>query len=193
MKFVDRIIDALKLYEYDDEPIIDEKVQVEEEPKEKNPLFRKKVYNAPAVSAETAAPVAADEPKQKKSFFGFGKKKEAASAEQPAPAEKMGSRTINLPIANKLINVVVIEPTSFDDSPKIADYLRKGQPVVVNFENTDSVLAMRMADFISGTIYAVGGSVKKLSRTILVCAPKNVDIDAEHEEPAERGGQLWKK
>ena len=65
--------------------------------------------------------------------------------------------------------------------------------MVVNFENVDAVLSMRMADFISGTIYAVGGSMKKLSKTILVCAPKNVDIDADKDEPVERGGQLWKK
>ena len=50
-----------------------------------------------------------------------------------------------------------------------------------------------MTDFISGTIYAIGGSMKKLSRTILVCAPKNVDIDAEKEEPIERGGHNWER
>lgn len=184
-KYFDRLLDSLKMYEeYDEEPIVNE---VEDKPKEHNSLFRKKVINTPAVAQDT---VLKEEPK--KNFFNFGKKKESV-ADAPAAADKMVSRTINLPVANKLVNVVVIEPASFDDSPKIADYLRKGQPVVVNFENADAVLSMRMADFISGTIYAVGGSMKKLSKTILVCAPKNVDIDADKDEPVERGGQLWKK
>lgn len=192
MKIIDRIIDGLKLYEdeieYDDEVVNEEKAQPKAaELKEKAPLFRKKTF--PAQTAATSAPV---EQAPKKSFFGgFGKKSEP---EVPAAAaDKMGSRTINLPIANKLINVVVVEPVSFDDSQKIADYLRSSQPVVVNFEHADNVITMRMTDFISGTIYAIGGSMKKLSRTILVCAPKNVDIDAENEEPIERGGQHWER
>lgn len=194
MKIIDRIIDGLKLYEDEieyDEGEVAEKPQTKvEEPKEKTSLFRKKTFPAP--TAVSAAPV---EPETKKSFFGgFGKKNEHASKSEPTPAaDKMGSRTINLPIANKLINVVVVEPVTFDDSQKIADYLRSSQPVVVNFEHADNVVAMRMTDFISGTIYAIGGSMKKLSRTILVCAPKNVDIDADNEEPVERGGQHWER
>lgn len=188
-KFVDRLLDSLKLYEeYDDEVIVDDEEHAKDKPKESGSLFRKKVVNSPITVTESAIK---EESKHKKNFFSFGKKNNAV--EQPASADKMVSRTINLPVYNKLVNVVVIEPSSFDDSPKIADYLRKGQPVVVNFENVDAVLSMRMADFISGTIYAVGGSMKKLSKTILVCAPKNVDIDADKDEPAERGGQLWKK
>lgn len=194
MKIIDRIIDGLKLYEdeieYDDEVVAEEKSQPKAaEPKEKAPLFRKKSF--PAQLTEPAAPV---EQAPKKSFFGgFGKKSEPEVQPAPAVNEKMGSRTINLPIANKLINVVVVEPVSFDDSQKIADYLRSSQPVVVNFEHADNVVTMRMTDFISGTIYAIGGSMKKLSRTILVCAPKNVDIDAEKEEPIERGGHNWER
>lgn len=90
----------------------------------------------------------------------------------------MGSKTLSLPYENKQINVVVIEPANFDDSQKIADYLRGSQPVVVNFEGIDNVVAKRMTDFISGTIYALNGSMKKMGRNILICAPKNVDIDA---------------
>ena len=205
MEIIDRIVNGLKLYEevdLDEEAAAEaEKAKAKEKAaaeKPKSSLFRTKIFTGgKAKTADVqddeivAEQDAAQEEKPKKSFFGgFGKKAEPAA--KPVE-EKAGSRTINLPIANKLINVVVIEPASFDDSPKIADYLRKGQPVVVNFDKTDSVLATRMTDFISGTIYAVNGSIRKLSRTILICAPKNVDIDADNEEIDEKGGQLWKK
>ncbi|MBR5487814.1 MAG: cell division protein SepF, partial [Phascolarctobacterium sp.] len=97
-----------------------------------------------------------------------------------------------MPIADKQVRVVVIEPTTFDDSQKIADYLRGNQPVVVNFENTDNIVTKRMTDFISGTIYALQGSMKKIGRSILVCAPKNVDIDAGISVYNEKGEQPWK-
>lgn len=57
----------------------------------------------------------------------------------------------------------MLEPVSFDDSQKIADYLNGSQPVVVNFEATDKVVMKRMTDFISGVVYALGGSMKKLA------------------------------
>ena len=70
---------------------------------------------------------------------------------------------------------------------------RKSQPVVVNFEATDKVVMKRMTDFISGVVYALGGSMKKIGHNILVCAPKNVDINADDNIYDERGGQPWKK
>ena len=102
-------------------------------------------------------------------------------------------KTISMPLAQKQVKVVVLEPANFDDSQKVADYLRNNQPVVVNFEGTEGLVTKRMTDFISGTIYALGGSMKKIGRNILVCAPKNVDIDASVNIYDEKGGQPWKK
>ena len=201
MKLIDKIMDALSLYDEEDD-LLDEELEVkkplakEEAPSkpERSSLFRKKEIaptpkkEAGAVSEkpEPAAPVV----KEKKSFLSF---KSSKSEPKKEDSGKMGSRTINLPVANKMINVIVLEPVSFDDSPKIADYLRNSEPVVVNFKGTDNVLAKRMTDFISGTIYALGGSMRKLGRDILICAPKNVDIDAGEEMYDERGEQPWKK
>ena len=194
-------MDTLSLYDEEDD-LLEEELEVKKPlPKEEAPakpertsLFRKKELTpapkqeaAPApVKQAPAAPVA----KEKKPFLSF---KSSKSEPKKEDTGKMGSRTINLPVANKMINVIVLEPVSFDDSPKIADYLRNSEPVVVNFKGTDNVLAKRMTDFISGTIYALGGSMKKLGRDILICAPKNVDIDAGEEMYDERGEQPWKK
>lgn len=104
----------------------------------------------------------------KPSFFDRFRSKENRGKDNSMP----------ITVRNKEINVMVIEPTSFDDCPKIADYLRNNQPVIINFETIDPVVAKRMADFICGSVYAINGSMKKLSRSVLICAPRNVDIDA---------------
>ncbi len=182
MKIIDYIMDSLNLYDeeeiYDDE--IEEKDGKKAETKEKHSLFkpkntaRKKEKEA---DDDTMPDLVLKRPEggeqQKKSLFSF-----VHSGSREGKNEKMGSKTLSLPYENKQINVVVIEPANFDDSQKIADYLRGSQPVVVNFEGTDNVVAKRMTDFISGTIYALNGSMKKMGRNILICAPKNVDIDA---------------
>lgn len=120
-------------------------------------------------------------PKEEKSPF-FSKK-------QPGEDGKL----ITLPLTQKQVKVIVLEPTGFDDSQKVADHLRNNQPVVVNFETTDGEVMKRMTDFISGTIYAVNGSMKKIGRNILVCAPQNVDIDAGKSVYDEKGEAPWEK
>lgn len=184
MKIIDKIMDALSLY--DEEEIPEEEVEIKAPerqgvPKDRTPLFRPKA--APKAGAEAGA--GAD----KKTVISFRNPDDKGNK-----GEGMAKRTLHLPVEDKLISVVVLEPASFDDSQKIADFLREGQPVVINFAGTDSLVAKRMTDFVSGCIYAVGGSINKLGRNVLVCAPKNVDIDAGGIElREERGGKPWEK
>ncbi len=177
MKLLDRISEALGLYEEDNE-IIEEtpSEQPEEKPAKKSLFSRKSTAPVREVPAAPAEP----EP-ERKSFF------KSKTTAMPA------SKTISIPMAQKQVKVIVLEPVSFDDSQKIADYLNGSQPVVVNFEATDKVVMKRMTDFISGVVYALGGSMKKIGHNILVCAPKNVDINADDNIYDERGGQPWKK
>ena len=76
------------------------------------------------------------------------------------------------------LHVVIVDPTEFDDSQKIADILRQGQSVIINFEDTDVVLSKRISDFISGVVYALGGTMQMVGRSILLCAPSNIGITA---------------
>ena len=215
MKLIERIVDALGLYDDSEDEILEEEEVVEKksakaekvekpepkfEPAPKKEMFKKKTgfglfgkKNTEDEEVEEAAPVAVkEEPKEeeapKKASPFFSRKNVEKAVEPVAPAGK----TVAMPIADKQVRVVVIEPTTFDDSQKIADYLRGNQPVVVNFENTDNIVTKRMTDFISGTIYALQGSMKKIGRSILVCAPKNVDIDAGISIYNEKGEQPWK-
>ena len=163
MKFFDRISETLGLYEEEDDELLEE-----EEPVKKAETAPKRIpRSTPAVSR-------------------------AALPAESAALEKSEARS-EVPLAQKQVKVVVLEPANFDDSQKVADYLRNNQPVVVNFEGTEGLVTKRMTDFISGTIYALGGSMKKIGRNILVCAPKNVDIDASVNIYDEKGGQPWKK
>ena len=66
-----------------------------------------------------------------------------------------------MPVNRNPVSVVVIEPIDFNDSQKMADYLCKNQPVVINFEDTDADVRKRIIDFISGTIYALDGTCGK--------------------------------
>ncbi len=102
------------------------------------------------------------------------------------------SNVVNLPTAQKQIKVMVVEPFSFDDAQHVADHLKNQKPVVVNFENTDKEVAKRMIDFVSGTTYALGGSIQKIGNNIFLCAPNNVDVAySAHDEGMDKAFMPW--
>ncbi len=105
--------------------------------------------------------------------------KNAPEPELPARNKRSSANTVvSLPSAQKQVKMIVIEPASFDDAQSIADHLRNQKPVVVNFERIDVDTTKRMIDFLSGTIYAINGSMQRIGDSILLCAPSSVDIDA---------------
>lgn len=109
---------------------------------------------------------------------------------------KKGNNLVNLPTvtAQKQMKVMVVEPFSFDDAQHIADHLKNRKPVVVNFENCDKEVAKRMIDFISGTTYALAGSIQKVGNNIFLCAPNNVDVAySPHEEGVDKEFLPWNK
>jgi len=119
--------------------------------------------------------------------------KHKASEGEPSKGKK-NSNIVNLPTAQKQMKVMVVEPFAFDDAQHVADHLKNRKPVVVNFENCDKEVAKRMIDFISGTTYALGGSIQKIGNNIFLCAPNNVDVAySPHEEGADKEFLPWNK
>lgn len=91
------------------------------------------------------------------------------------------------------MKVIVIEPKSFDDAQQVANCLRDKRPVVINFENTLDVDAKRITDFISGTIYALNGEIKKVSNNVFFCAPSNVNISYSEDKKSVSAEMPWLK
>ena len=77
--------------------------------------------------------------------------------------------------------LVVIEPKSFDECPKLVDSLKGRRPVVINLEKIETETAKKIFDFLSGATYALNGNVQKVANNIFVFAPENVDITASVE------------
>ena len=78
--------------------------------------------------------------------------------------------------------VVIAEPSSYDQVQEIADNLKNHRPVIVNLESADVDLARRVVDFLSGTTYALNGSMQKVGQNIFLFVPNNIDIANELKE-----------
>ena len=78
--------------------------------------------------------------------------------------------------------VILLEPRAYSESQQIADYLKKRNSVVVNLKRVTSDQAKRIVDFLSGTIYALGGDLQKIGGGIFLCTPNNVNIQGKISE-----------
>lgn len=81
--------------------------------------------------------------------------------------------------SNPYVKVMVYQPATYDDTQTIVDNLKSRKPIIVNLEALDSELAQRVLDFMSGAVYALEGSIHKVSRGIFVLAPSNVNISGD--------------
>ena len=75
--------------------------------------------------------------------------------------------------------MILLEPRAYSESQQIADHLKKRNTVVVNLKRVTPDQAKRIVDFLSGTIYAIGGDLQKIGGGIFLCTPNNVNIQGK--------------
>ena len=75
--------------------------------------------------------------------------------------------------------MILLEPRAYSESQQIADHLRLRNTVVVNLKRVTSDQAKRIVDFLSGTIYAIGGDLQKIGGGIFLCTPNNVNVQGK--------------
>ncbi len=76
--------------------------------------------------------------------------------------------------------VMLLEPRAYSESQQIADYLKNRTQVIVNMKRVTPDQAKRIIDFLSGTIYAIGGHLEKLGGGIFLATPNNVSIEGTY-------------
>lgn len=72
--------------------------------------------------------------------------------------------------------VVIMQPYNFDDGHQICDHLKNRKPIVVNIEEMDTSEAQRIIDFLCGSVCALDGKIKKVSNTIFLIVPRDMEI-----------------
>ena len=46
----------------------------------------------------------------------------------------------------------------------------------MNLQRIDKISAKRIIDFLSGTVYAIGGDIQRVGTDIFLCTPDNVEV-----------------
>jgi len=123
-----------------------------------------------------------DEPATKKAF-------KEVEPEEKAPARKPATKVTPMPKANTRraqgtsgMEVCVIKPTTVEDAREITETLLANRTVVLNLEGLDVDIAQRIIDFTSGSCFAIGGNLQKISHYIFIITPSSVDISGDFQD-----------
>ena len=140
-------------------------------------------YEEPAAPARRAParrrapePAPVDDLAEEDDSFGFGLAPAAPKAAPVAPAAGGFKGSVVSMSTGSKQEVVLFRPTSFNDTSKAADDLRNRKAVLLNLENVDKAMSRRVVDFLSGCVYAVDGSVKKVAQSAYLFCPHNMDV-----------------
>jgi len=107
---------------------------------------------------------------------------------------KRNSKVVNMPQVQQ-IRMVISQPTSFEQSEEICNYLKEKKSVIINLEYVNKDVARRIVDFISGAVHGLDGHIQKVSNSIFLIAPFNYEIANEmaREEIKNRLSVSWVK
>lgn len=118
-------------------------------------------------------------------FMGFTDNCEEDEEEQYSYLSQAKSRE-KAPIlslhTNSEVKIMVVSPHSFEEVEQMALHLKNRKAIVVNLDGTTKDLARRIVDFLSGAVFALGGSSNKVAADTFLFVPNNVKILPETQE-----------
>ena len=72
--------------------------------------------------------------------------------------------------------MIVSTPKNFDDIQVLIRSLREGQSVIFKLDAVDKDTAQRMLDFLSGATFALGGSLKRIEKSMFLATHSGVGV-----------------
>ncbi|MFT8320764.1 MAG: cell division protein SepF [Bacillus sp. (in: firmicutes)] len=92
------------------------------------------------------------------------------------PSTQQKQNVVSLQSVQKASKVFLVEPRVYAEAQDIADQLKNRRAVVVNLQRIEKDQGKRIVDFLSGTVYAIGGDIQKIGTDIFLCTPDNVEV-----------------
>jgi cell division inhibitor SepF len=86
--------------------------------------------------------------------------------------------------------IVTVHPTGFADARTIGEHYRDGTPVIINLTELEDADARRLVDFAAGLVFAMRGSMDKVTNKVFLISPPNQDPTPEDKRRIAEGGLL---
>lgn len=126
----------------------------------------------PKKQAKVSTSVVPEQPKDRYSNFENG-------LANTFPTQTVDSQSIDLssvPFGTTGKNVLIYAPKGDKDLQLLIECLRRKESCIVNLGEMDNVAAEKVLDFLSGAVYALRGTIKRLQGDLFLLTPEGVNV-----------------
>ncbi len=88
----------------------------------------------------------------------------------------------------ELSRITTLHPRNYNEARTIGEHFREGIPVIMNLSEMDDSDAKRLVDFSAGLVFAVRGSIERVTNKVFLLSPPNVTVAAEDKQLIAEGG-----
>jgi cell division inhibitor SepF len=113
-------------------------------------------------------------------------------ASRPAPVANISERrrphgatavqTAPHAMVAELSRITTLHPRTYNEARTIGENFREGVPVIMNLSEMDDADAKRLVDFAAGLVFAVRGTIERVTNKVFLLSPPNVSVAAEDKQ-----------
>ena len=107
---------------------------------------------------------------------------------------KLGREAVTVTTAKprKFVKPHIVTPIRFAEVKEISEAARRSQPVIVNLQQAEHDVAVRIIDFCSGLKMGIDGAFEKAGSDVFLLTPKDVEVseDEKRKLAASASGSL---
>lgn len=123
---------------------------------------------------------------------GRGHDADRSEPARPAPVASLAER--RRPAAGptgvvaELSRITTLHPRTYNEARTVGENFREGVPVIMNLSEMDDADAKRLVDFAAGLVFAVRGTIERVTAKVFLLSPPNVSVAAEDKQRIAEGG-----
>ena len=91
-------------------------------------------------------------------------------------------------VVAELSRITTLHPRTYNEARTIGENFREGVPVIMNLSEMDDSDAKRLVDFAAGLVFAVRGTIERITNKVFLLSPPNVSVAAEDKQRIAEGG-----
>ena len=91
-------------------------------------------------------------------------------------------------VVAELSRITTLHPRTYNEARTVGENFREGVPVIMNLSEMDDSDAKRLVDFAAGLVFAVRGTIERVTAKVFLLSPPNVSVAAEDKQRIAEGG-----
>lgn len=119
---------------------------------------------------------------------------EPAEPARPAPVRAVPHRPVVAAVrpepapVTDVSRIETVTPRTYNDARTIGEAFRSGVPVIMNLSDISDEDAKRLVDFAAGLVFAVRGTINRITAKVFLLSPESVQVSEEDKAAIAAGG-----